>query len=70
MLALRVTDLYEILFHDLDLLARCLVLYCIVGLRDQLVHIKVVLIKREIHRLELGEVEQVVYEGQQHVGLV
>ena len=56
-LTVGVVDLHEVFLDDLYLLRRRLILHCIIGLRYQVVHVKEVLIKREVHGLKFGKVQ-------------
>ena len=51
-----ISDLHLVVNFDLDPLLSSLILYCVIGLIDKFIHVKVIVVEFEIHCLKLCEV--------------
>ena len=69
-LALGIGDVNLVVPDNGYLLLRRLILHSIIRLANQVIEVEVLLVELEVHRLEFGQVKQIVYQSENHARLV
>lgn len=65
-----VLNTHLVVSADYDFLLLRLILHGVVCLLYQVIQIEVLLVEFKVHSLQLSEVQQVVYQGDQHTRLI